>query len=138
MLSRKKIIETITNDSGELHPWTTWPTLHRGVNNELHRIQFINQPLKEASKYPPIWEILQKNGLNVGVFGSLQSYPPIKSKNISFYLPDTFAPTDDAYPKILKNFQSFNLTFQTLSNPGSSSNAFKGTKVAVNIGSLSL
>ena len=36
-------------------------------------------------------------------------YPPIKSKNISFYLPDTFAPTDDAYPKILKNFQSFNL-----------------------------
>ena len=35
--------------------------------------------------------------------------PAHQEKNISFHLPDTFAPTDEAYPKILKNFQSFNL-----------------------------
>ena len=22
--------ETFTNDSGELHPWSSWPTFHRG------------------------------------------------------------------------------------------------------------
>ena len=92
-----------------MHPWTTWPTLHRGVNNNYHGIQFINQPLDYAKKYPPIWEVLQRNGIKVGVFGSLQSYPPIVSENISFYLPDTFSPDDDAYPKLLKEFQSFNL-----------------------------
>ena len=31
--------ETIAEDSGELHPWVTWPSLHRGVNNDRHGIQ---------------------------------------------------------------------------------------------------
>ena len=46
----------------------------------------------------------------MGVFGSLQSFPPKKSKNYKFYLPDTFAPNPDAYPKEVKLFQEFNLT----------------------------
>ena len=33
LLSRKKIIETINKDTGELHPWTTWPTLHKEKTN---------------------------------------------------------------------------------------------------------
>ena len=24
------IFNTYTNDQGELHPWSTWPTVHRG------------------------------------------------------------------------------------------------------------
>ena len=109
LLEKGHFTETITHDKGELHPWTTWPTLHRGVNNNYHKIQFINQPLNTSSKFPPVWDILQQNGFKIGVFGSLQSYPPIKSKNVSFYLPDTFSPDDKAYPKILKDFQNFNL-----------------------------
>ena len=35
-------------DEGELHPWSTWPTVHRGVNNNLHKIRFINQDLKKC------------------------------------------------------------------------------------------
>ena len=35
--------QTLSFDSGELHPWTTWPTFYRGVDNSKHVIQFINQ-----------------------------------------------------------------------------------------------
>ena len=77
-------IDTFTTDQGELHPWTTWPTFYRGVDNTKHNIKFINQELDNT--YPPIWEILIKNDIKVGIFGSLQSYPPIIHKNVEFYL----------------------------------------------------
>ena len=38
-------IETITEDIGELHPWSSWPTVHRGVDSSKHKIKFINQNL---------------------------------------------------------------------------------------------
>ena len=38
LLEKGHFTETITHDKGELHPWTTWPTLHRGVNNKYHKI----------------------------------------------------------------------------------------------------
>ena len=41
-------LDTITMDEGELHPWSTWPTVHRGVNNNLHNIRYINQDLSIA------------------------------------------------------------------------------------------
>ncbi len=112
IINRCNLIETYNHDQGELHPWTTWPTLHRGVNNNLHKIQFINQELDKSIniKYPPIWDILQKNKISVGVFGSLQSFPPIRSKYVKYYLPDTFAPSFNALPAELENFQKFNLS----------------------------
>ena len=86
IIKNTKLFDTYTYDVGELHPWTTWPTIHRGINNDKHNIQFINQELKINDKYPPIWDILQKNQISVGVYGSLQSYPPINSKFIKFFL----------------------------------------------------
>ena len=47
-----------TEDDGELHPWSTWPTVLRGVNNNIHNIRFINQDLRCSKFYKPIWEIL--------------------------------------------------------------------------------
>ena len=101
---------TKTKDKGELHPWSTWPTFYRGVNNNIHKIQFINQDKTFAeNRYPPVWNILAKKGVSIGVFGSLQSYPPPDLENINFYLPDTFAPKSDAIPEVLSFFQEFNL-----------------------------
>ena len=91
-LAQTFISTTVTQDQGELHPWTTWPTLHRGVCNKKHKIQFLNQDLSEANKqYPPIWVYLLSKGIDIGIFGSLQSYPPITGANVKFYLPDTFS-----------------------------------------------
>ena len=103
------IINTVTKDNGELHPWSTWPSVHRGVYNKIHNIRSINQDLSFSTKYAPIWEILNKNNIDIGIFGSLQSYPPLTGKNIKFYLPDTFSPQAKAYPEDLRQFQEFNL-----------------------------
>ena len=103
------IINTLTKDDGELHPWSTWPTVHRGVYNYKHNIRSINQDLYFSKSYKPIWEILYNRNIDIGLFGSLHSYPPLNGKNVKFYLPDTFAPKSDAYPETLKKFQDFNL-----------------------------
>ena len=109
LLKKGILKKTFTMDEGELHPWSTWPTIHRGVNNKIHQIKFINQSLTYAEDWPPIWEDLIKNKISVGIFGSLQSYPPIKNDFVKFYLPDTFAPNCHAFPKKLEHFQDFNL-----------------------------
>ena len=101
---------TTTKDNGELHPWSTWPTVHRGVPNYEHNIRFINQDLEVANKkFPPYWIDLASAGIDVGIFGSLQSFPPVYGKNFKFYLPDTFSPNDDSFPSEIKDFQRFNL-----------------------------
>jgi hypothetical protein len=100
---------TETKDSGELHPWSTWPTLHRGIYNDTHNIRFLNQKIKNT--YPPLWEFLAKAGKSVGLFGSLQSWPVPKDKEpYRFYIPDTFAQTSETYPDTLEPFQKFNLS----------------------------
>ena len=103
------ILNTLTKDDGELHPWSTWPTVHRGIYNTIHNIRYINQDLQSVENFKPIWSLLAQNKIDVGVFGSLQSYPPINSKHFKFYLPDTFSPGPEAIPEELRLFQSFNL-----------------------------
>ena len=77
IIKEGSFLETYTSDQEELHPWSTWPTVYRGVNNKLHNIRYINQDLTSADKkYPPVWQILEKNNIDIGIFGTLQSYPP--------------------------------------------------------------
>jgi hypothetical protein len=100
---------SVTHDTGELHPWTTWPTVHRGVYNTSHNIRFINQDLAAAAQYPPIWHVLAKAGKKVGVFGSMQSYPPPRDAGYAFYVPDTFAAGPETIPERYSCFQVVNL-----------------------------
>ena len=103
-------LNTKTFDKGELHPWSTWPTVYRGINNNIHSIKYINQDLTEINKrFPNVWNILEKNGIKIGIFGSLQSYPPLSSNNVKFYIPDTFSPKPCCHPSYLNIFQEFNL-----------------------------
>ena len=56
--------ETYAEDQGHLSPWITWPTVHRGINNEKHFISDFGQNLTEQeNEYPAIWNILAKNGV---------------------------------------------------------------------------
>ena len=109
LLGRAQTFTTVTKDEGELHPWTTWPTFHRGVTNNQHNIRFINQSLAEAMSFPAIWETLSQAGKRVGVFGSLQSYPPPAKDAYEFYVPDTFSPGCETSPAKYAAFQRFNL-----------------------------
>ncbi len=96
-------------DDGELHPWSTWPTLHRGVSVQTHGLRLLNQDRSCAARYPPLWSLLRAGGRSVGIFGSLQSHPPLRGEGVSFHVPDTFAPDAAAEPASMSVFQRFNL-----------------------------
>ncbi len=109
--------ETFTEDINPLSPWITWPSVHRGVADQLHGILEFGQPLADVNlKYPPIWDILAAHGKKIGIFGSLHSYPlPTETQNYPFYLPDSFALDPQCKPEVLKIFQRFNLSMSRLS-----------------------
>src|SRR5690606_30822837 len=84
-------------------------TMHRGVDNDVHNIRFINQDLSSARAWPPLWEILVANRRTVGIVGSLQSYPPLQHEHCLFHVPDTFAKGPETIPARYRAFQALNL-----------------------------
>ncbi|MBO1255349.1 hypothetical protein J3L16_06590 [Alteromonas sp. 5E99-2] len=106
------LFQTHTADVGSLSPWVTWPTMHRGVSNIEHEISDLGQDLSRVNgEFPNIYTLLAQQGVKVGVFGSLQSYPlPDNLDNFAFYVPDTFAAGDECFPEALSAFQRFNLS----------------------------
>lgn len=116
LASHNGILETICSDEGELHPWSTWPTLHRGVPRSKHRIHSLNQDLLPSANYPPIWETLLEHNISIGVFGSLHTYPcPSPSSLVKFYVPDTFSPSSESSSLRLSKLQAFNLLMSSYS-----------------------
>lgn len=111
LMQRAKQFETVCEDQVELDPWISWPTLHRGVIDEQHRILHLGQSLDAANRsYPSVWELLSTQGKTVGVMGSLHSStPPADMSNYVFYVPDFFAHETFAHPQELTAFQKFNL-----------------------------
>ena len=99
---------TVAVDTGELSPWVTWPTLHRGMNNEGHGIRNLGQDPR-TFRGTPVWQEIRARGGTIGVFGSLQSWPPIDPGAGGFYVPDTFAPDERCIPESLSPLQAFNL-----------------------------
>jgi hypothetical protein len=118
LLKQGAFFETVTEDTGVLSPWITWPTLHRGVANESHCISDFGQDLAEVNEeYPAFTELLARAGLRVGVFGSLHSYPlPQDVARYAFYVPDTFANGPECFPETLSAFQDFNLQMMDASS----------------------
>ncbi len=111
LMASSRQFTTVTEDKLALDPWISWPTLHRGVTDEMHQILHLGQELSEADfQYPPIWRILKGRGLNVGVFGSLHSSSiPEDYSEYAFYLPDYFADALVAHPRALMPFQELSL-----------------------------
>ena len=103
--------ETFTEDVGHLSPWTTWPTLHRGVPGPRHLIANFGQDNRTVDReFPPLWDLLARHGIRTGICGSLHSYPmPSDLNHYAFYLPDTFAAGSECFPNRLATFQDFNL-----------------------------
>lgn len=103
-----KTYTTVAVDSGELSPWVTWPTLHRGMSNDKHGILNLGQdPATFGGK--PIWKEFVEQGHAIGICGSMQSWPPIDPGPGGFYIPDTFAHDEAAFPAYVEVFQRFNL-----------------------------
>lgn len=100
---------TVAVDTGELSPWVTWPTFHRGMNNEKHGIKNLGQD-PATFRGRPIWQDIRNQGGSIGICGSMQSWPPIDPGENGFYIPDTFAHNERCYPPYLNALQAFNLS----------------------------
>jgi hypothetical protein len=103
--------ETRTQEVSPLSPWITWPSVHRGVNDERHMIQNFGQDLGDVDReYPAVWELLRRSGVRIGVCGSLHTYPPpVDLEGFDFFIPDTFAAGSECFPKSVELFQEFSL-----------------------------
>ncbi len=91
-----------------MDPWITWTTVYSGRPQSEHNLCFLEQP-PQTIRARRIWEICNENGLRVGVYGSLCSWPPQSVDG--FYVPDTFAPDPATHPESLRAIQELNLTY---------------------------
>ncbi len=111
-LSEGVLLKTTCKDEGELHPWTSWPTLHMGVSAKKHNYRYLNQDKHTNDLYPPIWDLAVRDGFNIGIFGLLQSKINQKNKNkYKFFIPDTFNITEKCIPESLNSYQRLNTFF---------------------------
>ena len=112
VIAGSRCYTSMTADKGHLSPWTTWPTLHRGVNNEKHMIASFGQDRRRADRrFPSVWSLLRAAGVSVGVCGTLHTFPvPDDMASYEFYLPDAFAAAPTAHPPELVDIQRFNLS----------------------------
>ena len=92
----------------QMDPWVTWTTIYTGQPQSEHNVFFLQQP-PDTIHAKRIWQRCHEQGLKVGVYGSLCTWPPQPVKG--FYVPDTFAPDPDTYPAELRSIQVMNLTY---------------------------
>jgi hypothetical protein len=104
---------TTTNSSDDLQPWRTWPTFHTSMYD--HNSYDLGQD-PTSFRGEPLWDVAERAGLSVGLFGPLQSWPPRPFKSGGFFVPDTFAQDSQAYPASLQRFQEFNLSMTSDNN----------------------
>jgi hypothetical protein len=111
-MDRGRQYQTHAEDKARfIMPWSTWPSFHRGVYDEVHRIfKFGQWEAQTDAQYPPIWALLVRNGIRTGVFSSMQSSPlPQNGREYAFYFPDMFSSTAATQPEDLEALQEFNL-----------------------------
>ncbi|HTI78641.1 MAG TPA: hypothetical protein VL634_26800 [Mycobacterium sp.] len=89
-----------------LQPWRTWPSLHNSTYD--HNSFDLGQD-PATFRGEPIWDVAERAGLSVGLFGPLQSWPARQFRHGGFYVPDTFSQDSKTYPASLSSFQAFNL-----------------------------
>jgi hypothetical protein len=90
-----------------LQPWRTWPSFH---NSTYEHNSFDLGQDPATFRGDPIWDVADRAGLSVGLFGPLQSWPARQFRSGGFYVPDTFSQDSKTYPASLSRFQAFNLT----------------------------
>jgi hypothetical protein len=109
-------LTTHHDDSIHLSPWRTWPTVHTSTYD--HNSFDLGQD-PATFRGDPIWDVAERAGLSVGIFGPLQSWPARQFSHGDFYVPDTFSQDNRTYPASLQRFQQFNLAM-TIENGFSS------------------
>lgn len=143
LMNRSRQYRTHTEDRAKfIMPWTTWPSFHRGVHDEVHQIfKFGQWEIETDRRYPPLWSTLARAGLRTGVFSSMQSSPlPADSSQFSFYFPDMFGNDPATEPADLRPLQEFNLamTRESARNVSRKIDFRTGAKMMLSSGKLGI
>ena len=97
-LNKGRCQTTVNEDPHHLQPWRTWPSFHKGMYSDDHGSFELGQdPATFRGKN--IWDIAEDNGLKVGIFGPLQSWPAHEPKTAAF----TFPTPSVAVPRFTRN-----------------------------------
>ena len=116
LLDRGQSLTTRHDNSPQLQglqPWRTWPSLHTSTY-EHNSFDLGQDPA--TFRGDPIWDVAERAGLSVGLFGPLQSWPARQFANGGFYVPDTFSRDSKTFPRSLSRFQAFNLAMTSENN----------------------
>jgi hypothetical protein len=98
-----------------LEPWITWTTVHTGVPQSEHGVEFLEQP-SDTVRAKRLWQIVHEAGKKVGVFGSVGSWPPLPVDG--FFIPGGFSPDSRTHPEDLRPIQELNLSHTRAHAPG--------------------
>lgn len=108
LIKNSSCLTTVHDDPVPSQPWRTWPTFHKSMYTEEHNSFDLGQEPKTFHG-ENIWDVAEANGLRIGLFGPMQSWPPHQPRNGGFYIPDTFSQSSETFPESMRRFQEFNL-----------------------------
>lgn len=92
----------------EISPWIIWPSVYTGLAPEEHGIVGFGQDTS-ALRERCVWDVLDRAGIPIGIFGCLMSYPPRSTGSACFYVPETLADESECFPRSARPVQEFNL-----------------------------
>lgn len=135
LIEKSLVLETKAQDVEEsvLYPSQTWGSLNTGVEYNLHKIHWYNDP--KPDDYPLYWKTIAEHNLSVGLVGTLHSSPAdsyIDSENYKFVIPDCFAKNNLTKPEAYQDFQALN-TSATKENGRATSMKFPKQKAVATL-----
>jgi len=89
-------------------PWIIWPSVYTGMKPREHGIIAFGQdttPIQGRC----IWDVLDKAGVQTGVFGSLLSFPPRSAGAARYYVPESLADDPECFPDEARPVQEFSV-----------------------------
>ena len=89
-------------------PWIIWPSVYTGMKPREHGIIAFGQdttPIQGRC----VWDVLDKAGVQTGVFGSLLSFPPRNHGAARYYVPESLADDPECFPDEARPVQKFSV-----------------------------
>lgn len=96
-----------------LEPWISWVSVHSGFDASVHGARVLEQPAGTITARRS-WHHVAEAGHDVGVFGSISTYPPPELPG--FVVPGPFAPGPETHPPELQPVQELNRRYTLVHN----------------------
>lgn len=89
-----------------ISPWIIWPSVYTGMTPQQHGIVGFGQDTSHI-RGRCVWDVLDEQGIRIGVLGSLMSYPPRTKGNAAYYVPESLADEASCIPEAARALQEF-------------------------------